>query len=118
MRQLMWALLLLPIIWQGARAIPPEMRFEEGKLVIIITDFSRLSTTDMQGYLTIDLGEFKKLHVRKDRIEVVREEPNDLWAYISFPTEIEVVSGKKVRAIIIRFPYSVDKINAKKLLQY
>ena len=110
-------LLFVAVVMNAVFAYSNEIKVENETMTVKITDFSRIFTSKLPGYISIDLGDLKYLHFRKDQICFVREDPNEIIAYISFSANVEVIADKKVKLVIIRFPYSLDKIKAKELLR-
>jgi hypothetical protein len=110
------AFVLTLLIVSFARALGttfPEMRFEDDKLVISIIDFDQISTADIDGYITIDLRNFHKLHFRKDLFQFINEEMNEVTAYQALPQELEIMPGKKAKTIVIVFKFNINKTYAK-----
>ena len=94
----------------------PEMKFEDdGRLIISIIDFDQISTTDIDGYITIDLRNFNKLHFRKDLFQFIKEDMNEVSAYQVLPQEIEILPGKKAKTVVFVFKFNINKANAKSI---
>jgi hypothetical protein len=87
----------------------PDMLFEDKTVTITIIDMNQITTADLSGFVTIDLRNFTKLHFKKDLFQVISEEMNNLTAVQALPQEIEIMPGKKVNLIVIRFRFNINK---------
>jgi hypothetical protein len=115
-----YSLLLIAVSFGFAFAIGntfPDMTFGGNQVLIEITDINQISVNDLPGYITIDLRNFNKLHFRKDLFQVINEEMNELTAYQSLPSGIEILPGKKVRLIVLKFKFNVMKNLAKNIFK-
>jgi hypothetical protein len=95
----------------------PNITFQDNQVVIVISDIEQISIHDLPGYITIDLRNFNKLHFRRNLFQVINEEMNGLTAYQSLPYGIEIMKGKKVRLIILKFEFTVTKNMAKEIFR-
>ena len=115
-----YSLLLIVSLFGSAFSIGntfPDMTFGGNQVLIEINDIDQISTDDLPGYITIDLRNFNKLHFRKDLFQVINEEMNELTAYQALPYGIEIVQGKKVRLIVLKFKFNVTKNSAKNIFK-
>jgi len=95
----------------------PEMKFEKSQVEIIITNMDQISINDLPGYITINLMNFKQLHIRRNLFTVVYEEMNEVTAYQPFGSEVEIVPGKKVTLVVLKFKFTATTNAAKNLFR-
>lgn len=95
----------------------PDLTFQDNQVTITVSDIDQISTSDLPGYITIDLRNFNKLHFRKDQFQVINEQMNELTAYQALPGRLEIMPGRKVRLVVIRFKFSVTKTLARNIFR-
>jgi hypothetical protein len=117
MKAFITCMVFVAVLAQAAAAFPPEMKCENDTLTITIKDITRITASDLRGYLTIDLEGFKKLHMPKTAISIVKEETTELTVYLAFATSVEAIVGKAAKYGIIKFNSSVNRAEAKKMLE-
>jgi hypothetical protein len=115
-----YVFVLLMVVLSSARLHAesfPDMVFDSNTVTINIIDMNQIRTADLPGFITIDLRNFTKLHFKKDLFQVIREEMNELTAYQALPKEIELLPGRKVGLIIIKFRFSINKNMARNIFR-